>query len=94
MSARASLGWLRRGLEAPAARALVPLLLVLVLGLIFHQQGAFFQCDTHRDMLREISVHGILACGMTVVIITAGIDLSVGSLLGLCAVSFALFTMP
>jgi len=81
-------------LRSPLIRALVPLLLVVVLGCVFHQHGAFFAWDTHRAMLREISVHGVLACGMTVVIITAGIDLSVGSVLALCAVTFALGTMP
>src|SRR5690606_2458744 len=36
-----------------------------------------------------VSVYGILACGMTLVVITGGIDLAVGSVLGLCAVLFA-----
>jgi ribose transport system permease protein len=45
-------------------------------------------------MLRQVSVYGILACGMTVVIITAGIDLSVSSVLALAAVSFAWLTLP
>lgn len=85
------LGALKR---SPLVRALAPLALVLLIGCLFHQSGAFFAWDTHRAMLREISVHGILACGMTVVIITAGIDLSVGSVLALCAVTFALGTMP
>ncbi len=75
-------------------RALVPLVLVLILGAIFHQNGAFFAWSTHRSMLREISVHGILACGMTIVIVSGGIDLAVGSVLGLSAVAFALATMP
>ncbi len=44
-------------------------------------------------MLRQVSVFGILACGMTIVIVTAGIDLSVGSILGLTAVLFALLTI-
>jgi len=79
--------------RSPALRALLPLLVVVALGCVFNQQGAFFEWSTHRDMLREISVVGTLACGMTVVIITAGIDLSVGSVLALCAVSFALLTM-
>ncbi len=64
-----------------------------MVGLIFHADGAFFQWDTHRDMLRQISVFGILACGMTLVIICGGIDLSVGSLLGLTAVLFSLFSV-
>lgn len=78
----------------PLVRALLPLAIVLVLGAIFNAGGAFFEWQTHRALLREISVHGILACGMTLVIITAGIDLSVGSLVGLCAVSFALLSLP
>ncbi len=83
-----------RALSHPAIRAGLPLVAVLIVGSIFHRGGAFFEWETHRAMLREISVHGILACGMTVVIITAGIDLSVGSVLALAAVSFALFSMP
>jgi len=76
------------------ARALAPLVIVLLVGAVFHRNGAFYAWSTHRAVLREVSVHGILACGMTVVILTGGIDLSVGSLLGLSAVAFALFTMP
>jgi ribose transport system permease protein len=73
----------------PWVRALLALVLVFVLGWLFHANGAFHRWSTHRDMLRQISVSGILACGMTLVIITGGIDLSVGSVLGLCAVLFA-----
>ena len=75
-------------------RALLPLLGILLLGAIFNANGAFFRWQTHAALLREVSVYGILACGMTVVIVSGGIDLAVGSLLGLCAVSFALLTLP
>jgi len=78
----------------PLPRALAPLALVLLLGALFNGQGAFFDWQTHRALFREISVHGILACGMTVVIVTGGIDLSVGSVLALSAVAFALCLMP
>jgi ribose transport system permease protein len=78
----------------PHARALLALAAVLALGAVFHQEGAFFRWSTHRDMLREIAVEGILACGMTLVILSGGIDLSVSSVLGLSAVSFALLTIP
>jgi ribose transport system permease protein len=78
---------------SPYIRALAALLLVILLGTAFNADGAFFRWDTHRDMLRHISVFGILACGMTLVIITAGIDLSVGSILGLTAVLFSLFSL-
>ena len=79
--------------SAPWVRALSALLFVLLLGLIFNADGAFFQWGTHRDMLRQVSVIGILACGMTLVIITAGIDLAAGSILGLNAVLFALLSL-
>jgi ribose transport system permease protein len=75
-------------------RALVPLVLVVLLGCVFNQNGAFFEWSTHRAMLREISVVGILACGMTLVIVAGGIDLSVGSVLALSAVCFSIFLMP
>lgn len=80
-------------LRSPFTRALLALVCIVILGLIFNADGAFFKWNTHRDMLRHISVFAILACGMTMVIISGGIDLSVGSLLGLNAVLFALLTI-
>jgi ribose transport system permease protein len=77
----------------PLARALAALALVLAIGAVFHADGAFFKLDTHRDMFRAVSVCGILACGMTPVIVAGGIDLGVGSVLGLCAVLFSLLTL-
>ena len=56
--------------RSPQARALVALLAVIALGCVFHQEGAFFRWSTHRDMLREIAVYGILSCGMTLVILS------------------------
>jgi ribose transport system permease protein len=88
------LGGLRGWATAPVTRALLALLLMVLIGAVFNADGAFFRWSVHRDMLRQVSVHGILACGMTVVIITAGIDLSVSSLLALGAVSFAWLTFP
>ena len=77
----------------PATRALVALLFVFLLGWLFNAQGAFFKPDTHRDALRQASVYGILACGLTLVIISGGIDLAVGSLLALVAVQFSLMSI-
>ena len=85
---------LKRWWATPVARALLALLLMIAIGLVFNAQGAFLRWSVHRDMLRQVSVFGILACGMTLVIITAGIDLSVSSLLALAAVSFAWFMLP
>lgn len=74
-------------------RALIALLLVIALGAIFNADGSFFKWSTHRDMFRHIAEYGILACGMTIVIIAAGIDLSVGSVLGFVAVLFSKLTV-
>jgi len=86
-------GQQRNWLRSPLLRAFAALVLVFMIGIIFNADGAFFKWNTHRDMLRHISVFAILACGMTLVIIAAGIDLSVGSLLGLTAVLFSLFSL-
>lgn len=77
---------LRLGIASPAGRALIALLLVVLVGIIFHADGAFYKLGTHRDALRQASVYGMLACGMTLVIISGGIDLSVGSVLALVSV--------
>ena len=84
---------LTRVWAVPATRALLALVLVLVIGCIFNADGAFYKIGTHRDALRQASVFGILACGMTLVIISGGIDLAVGSMLALASVSFSLMTI-
>jgi len=47
---------------------------------------AFLTGSNLLNVLRQISITGIIAVGMTFVIITAGIDLSVGSTVGLVTV--------
>ena len=76
----------KKFIASPAGRAFLALVLVLVVGTIFDAGGAFFEPGTHRDALRQMSVYGILACGLTPVIISGGIDLAVGSVLALVAV--------
>src|SRR5580692_7943587 len=80
---------LKQALASPSGRAGLALVLVLIIGAIFNADGAFFKIGTHRDALRQMSVYGILACGMTLVIISGGIDLAVGSMLALAAVCCA-----
>ena len=48
----------------------------------------FGTLDRQFDILRHSCEIGLLALALTPVIITAGIDLSIGSLLGLCAILF------
>lgn len=80
-------------LSKDVVKALIALMFVLILGLVFNADGAFLKLATHRDTLRSMSVYGILACGMTLVIISGGIDLAVGSVLALTAVTFSIFTI-
>lgn len=70
-------------------RAGLALVAVYLIGGFFSGGGAFLEWGTQRDLLRQIAVPGILACGMTLVILTGGIDLSVGSVLGLASVVFS-----
>lgn len=66
------------------------LLLVLVFEwLYFNSVGRHFaDRDNTWDILRHSVEIGLLALVMTPIILTGGIDLSVGSLLGLCAILF------
>ena len=79
--------------SSASTRATVALLMVLLAGVLFNADGAFFKLSTHRDTLRQASVSGILACGMTVVILSGGIDLAVGSVLALVAVCFSMMSI-
>ena len=54
----------------------------------------FLSAGNQSDVLRQVSINGIIAVGMTLVILTGGIDLSVGSLLSLGTMYAAmLFTL-
>lgn len=46
------------------------------------------------NVLKQASVNGILAMGMMLVVLTGGIDLSMGSIVGLAGVCAALFAHP
>jgi ribose transport system permease protein len=74
-------------------RPLATLAFVIVLATVFSPRdgGApiFWRLDNLANVLRQISDIGILAMGMTLVIISGGIDLSVGSLLALSCTVFA-----
>ncbi|EMS96290.1 ribose ABC transporter, permease protein [Agrobacterium tumefaciens str. Cherry 2E-2-2] len=55
----------------------------------------FLSTNNLINVLRQVSINGVLAVGMTFVILTAGIDLSIGSILALAgAASASLVTGP
>lgn len=80
-------------LHSPLSRAVLALLFVVILGVVFPAEGAFYRSGTHFGAWRQMAVHGILALGLLPVILTGGIDLAVGSVLGLVAVIVAKFVM-
>ncbi len=65
------------------------LALMFVVGAVL-TNGLFLQPANLTDMLRAIAPIAIMAMAMTLVILTAGIDLSVGSTLALTSVSSAM----
>ncbi|MES2666719.1 MAG: ABC transporter permease [Pseudomonadota bacterium] len=67
-------------------------LLFEVLGQIFRDQSFLFNLARLQIMILQVSIVGIIAVGVTQVIITGGIDLSSGSIVGasaMIAMSFA-----
>lgn len=57
--------------------------LIALMFAAFALKAPFFTLDNARNVLNQLAVPGVLAIGMTFVVLTGGIDLSVGSLLGL-----------
>jgi ribose transport system permease protein len=71
-------------------QSVIGLIVVAIGGVIFsprrHGFILFLMPDNMANIVRAVSETGIIAVGMTFVIITAGIDLSVGALLSLSSV--------
>jgi ribose transport system permease protein len=79
------------GRRARLARftSILGLLAVVILAVVFSPvrggRPVFLGLGNLTDILRQVSEKGILAVGMTAVIVSGGIDLSVGSVLALAA---------
>ena len=67
---------------------LVGLTLLVIVITIMNQQ--FLSPDNLLNLLRQVSINGLIAFGMTFVILTGGIDLSVGSILAFSSAMTAL----
>ena len=76
------------------------IILVIIVACIFmnFRSENFLTPNNILNILRQISVYGILACGMAFAMMTGGIDLTVGSIAGVSGAVTALFvtrgTMP
>jgi ribose transport system permease protein len=85
----------RRSLPLPAAAgriqlqeyALVGVVAAILIAGAILEPDAFLTSDNMLNVLRQASVVGVLAIGMTFVIATGGIDLSVGSMVAAAAVA-------
>jgi D-xylose transport system permease protein len=64
-------------------------LVVLTVGLAF-ADDSFFTARNLSNLARQVTIVGIIAVGMTAVILIGGIDLSVGSIVGVAAVTVTL----
>ena len=68
-----------------------PIFLVLVAFIIFASivSNKFLTADNILNVLRQVATNGLISIGMTYVILTGGIDISVGSVVGLASILFA-----
>ena len=74
------------GYESQITNKLLPFCsLIFIISLwTFLKPDTFFTIKNFVNVLNRSSINGIMAAGMTYVIITAGIDLSVGSMMAMC----------
>ncbi len=72
--------------------AIVMILLLLILFFSF-TADYFFTTSTFLTILKQVSITGIISIGMAFVIITGGIDLSVGSVAGVSSVTAAILML-
>jgi rhamnose transport system permease protein len=70
---------------------ILALLVVLALFILDRQSDRFFTLDNVLNQGRLMTEVGLIAIVMTFVIVTGGIDLSVGSILGLTAILIGVF---
>ncbi len=66
------------------------LILVLILLVLGIANEGFFTVKNVMNILRQVSVTGVIGLGMTLVIVTGGIDLSAGSVLALAGMLVAM----
>jgi inositol transport system permease protein len=71
------------------------LLVILLVGLALSlTTDTFLSVANFTNVARQVSINGILAVGVTFVLLTAGVDLSLGSVVALSGVACATFAHP
>jgi ribose transport system permease protein len=74
--------------EMPKQELVLPVVIIalIIIGMII-RPGVFLTSDNLLNVLTQASITGIIAIGMTFVIATGGIDLSVGSVLAAASIA-------
>jgi ribose transport system permease protein len=67
-------------------------LLVALITIFAFLERRFYAPENVLNILAQISIDGILACGMTLVVLLGGLDLSIGSVAALSGVLFVLMS--
>ena len=78
-----------QALDYVKSNATLIALIVLTIALAF-ADNTFFTARNLSNLARQVTIVGIISTGMTMVILIGGIDLSVGSVVGLAAVAVTL----
>jgi len=68
--------------------------LLVIAGALSATTDSFATASNLTNVARQISINGILAVGVTFVLLTGGVDLSLGSVVALSGVVCALFAHP
>src|SRR6478736_7460362 len=76
-----------------AAVGMLPILVILCVGFHYLSGGRFFTPQNISIVAQKASINTVLAAGMTFVILTGGIDLSVGSMLAAAAMAAVIFSL-
>ena len=72
--------------------SVIVLLVMIILASLI--SDAFFTASNILNVLRQVAANGILSIGLLMVIITGGIDISIGSVVGITSVLFAALYDP
>ena len=71
----------------------IVIILILLIALFSILNSKFIGIDNIVNILRQVAITGIIAVGMTMVLVTGGIDLSVGSVAGMGTVFCAMMLL-
>jgi ribose/xylose/arabinose/galactoside ABC-type transport system permease subunit len=86
MKAEARASWDVNAIKSFALKYWIYIAFAVLFVILSVASPSFLTVDNMLNVLRQVSINGIIAVGMTFVIITGGIDLSVGSILALSGV--------